>query len=61
MAVALVESGYRYGHDFLYSAFPNAEHSERHWGQRPHLPCQFFLRRPAVISRHREASVSTRL
>lgn len=26
MAVALAERGYRYGHDFLYFAFPNAEH-----------------------------------
>ena len=60
MAVALAERGYRYGHDFLYFAFPNAEHTERDWGQRLHLPFQFFAGRPAVISRIKEASVSTR-
>jgi predicted alpha/beta superfamily hydrolase len=56
MAVALAERGYHYGHDFLYFAFPNAEHSEHDWGQRLHLPFQFFAGRPAVISRLKEAS-----
>ena len=51
MAVALAERGYRYGHDFLYFAFPTAEHSERDWGQRLHLPFQFLAGRPAVNSR----------
>jgi len=61
MAVALAERGYRYGHDFLYFAFPNAEHSERDWGQRLHLPFQFFAGQPAVISRlKREAPHSGR-
>jgi enterochelin esterase-like enzyme len=58
MAVALAERGYRYGHDFLYFAFPNAEHSEHDWGQRLHLPFQFFAGAPAVISVLREASLS---
>jgi enterochelin esterase-like enzyme len=57
MAVALAERGYRYGHDFLYFAFPNAEHSERDWGQRLHLPFQFFAGGPAVISLLREGLV----
>jgi predicted alpha/beta superfamily hydrolase len=56
MAVALAERGYRYGLDFLYFAFPNAEHSERDWGQRLHLPFQFFAGGPAVISRLKAAS-----
>ena len=56
MAMALVERGYQYGHDFVYFAFPNAEHSERDWGQRLHLPFQFFAGRPAVISRLKEAT-----
>lgn len=56
MAVALAERGYRYGHDFLYFAFPNAEHSEKDWSQRLHLPFQFFAGRPAVISRLKEAT-----
>ena len=55
MAVALAERGYHYGHDFLYFAFPNAEHSEHDWGRRLHLPFQFFAGRPAVISRLKEA------
>jgi len=54
MAVALAERGYRYGLDFLYFAFPNAIHSERDWGQRLHLPFQFFAGQPAVISRLKE-------
>jgi hypothetical protein len=57
MAVALAERGYRYGLDFLYFAFPNAEHSERDWGQRLHLPFQFFAGQPAVISRLKEDAV----
>ena len=60
MAVALAERGYHYGHDFLYFAFPNAEHSEHDWGQRLHLPFQFFAGRPAVISRAKEAFVSAK-
>ena len=58
MAVALAERGYRYGDDFLYFAFPNAGHSERDWGQRLHLPFQFFAGKPAVISRLKEATVA---
>lgn len=54
MAVALAERGYDYGHDFLYFAFPSAEHSERDWGQRLHIPFQFFASIPAVISRRKQ-------
>jgi hypothetical protein len=50
MAVAMAERGYRYGRDFLYFSYPNAEHSERDWGQRLHIPFQFFAGQPAVIS-----------
>ena len=57
MAVALAERGYQYGHDFLYFAFPNAEHSEHYWGQRLHLPFQFFVGRPALVSRLKEARI----
>lgn len=56
MAMALTERGYHYGHDFLYFAFPNAEHSERDWGQRLHLPFQFFAGQPAAISRLKEVA-----
>ena len=56
MAVALAERGYRYGHDFLYFAFPNAGHSERDWGQRLHVPFQFFAGQPAMISRFKEVA-----
>jgi predicted alpha/beta superfamily hydrolase len=51
LAMALAERGYRYGLDFLYFAFPNAKHSENDWGQRLHVPFQFFAGRPAVVSR----------
>jgi enterochelin esterase-like enzyme len=57
MAMALAERGYRYGLDFMYFAFPNAEHSEKDWGQRLHVPFQFFVGRPAVVSRLREQLV----
>jgi len=60
MAMALVERGYRYGLDFMYFAFPNAKHSERDWGQRLHLPFQFFAGRPAVVSRLKEGSIKLR-
>jgi predicted alpha/beta superfamily hydrolase len=59
MAIALADRGYRYGHDFLYFAFPNAGHSEHDWGQRLHLPFQFFAGRAAVISRWNELSGKT--
>lgn len=59
MAIALAERGYRYGHDFMYFAFPNAEHSERDWGQRLHLPFQFFAGGPVVMSLQKEAAVDT--
>ncbi|HVO64642.1 MAG TPA: alpha/beta hydrolase-fold protein [Terriglobales bacterium] len=58
MAIALAQRGYRYGHDFLYFAYPNAEHSERDWGQRLHLPFQFFAGQPAVNSRLLEAAMA---
>lgn len=58
MALALAERGYRYGHDFLYFAFPNAKHSENDWGQRLHVPFQFFAGRPAVVSRSKEIAVA---
>lgn len=54
MALALAERGYRYGLDFMYLAFPNAKHSENDWGQRLHVPLQFFAGRPAVVSRLKE-------
>jgi enterochelin esterase-like enzyme len=57
MAMALAERGYRYGLDFMYFAFPNAEHSEKDWGQRLHVPFQFFAGRPAVVSRLKEQLV----
>jgi len=58
MAMALAERGYRYGLDFMYFAFPNAEHSEKDWGQRLHVPFQFFAGRPAVVSRLRDFAYS---
>lgn len=42
MAMALVSRGWAYGHDLVHCAFPLAEHDERAWGLRLHLPLQFF-------------------
>ena len=40
MAMALVSRGWIYGRDLLHFAFPLAEHDERAWGLRLHLPLQ---------------------
>jgi predicted alpha/beta superfamily hydrolase len=42
MAMALVSRGFVYGRDLLHFAFPLAEHDERSWGLRLHLPLQLF-------------------
>jgi predicted alpha/beta superfamily hydrolase len=42
MAMALVSRGWVYGHDLLHFAFPLAEHDEKAWGLRLHLPLQLF-------------------
>lgn len=42
MAMALASRGWVYGRDFLHFAFPLAEHDERSWGLRLHLPLQLF-------------------
>jgi predicted alpha/beta superfamily hydrolase len=42
MAMALVSRGWIYGHDLLHFAFPLAEHDEKAWGLRLHLPLQLF-------------------
>jgi predicted alpha/beta superfamily hydrolase len=39
----LASRGYRSGEDLLYYAFPQAEHSERFWASRLHIPFQFFF------------------
>jgi predicted alpha/beta superfamily hydrolase len=42
MAMALVSRGWIYGLDLLHFAFPLAEHDEKAWGLRLHLPLQLF-------------------
>ena len=42
MAMALVSRGWVYGRDLLHFAFPLAEHDEKAWGVRLHLPLQLF-------------------
>ena len=39
----LARSGYQFGRDLLYFAFPNAEHDESYWATRSHIPFQFFF------------------
>ena len=36
-------AGYRHGQDWITRKFPGAEHSERAWRQRVHLPLLFLL------------------
>ncbi len=42
MAMALVSRGWVHGRDLLHFAFPLAEHDEKAWGLRLHLPLQLF-------------------
>ena len=42
MAMALISRGWRYGHNMLHLCFPFAEHDEKAWGMRLHLPLQFL-------------------
>lgn len=51
MATALISRGWRYGHNLLHLSFPHAEHDERSWGTRLHLPMQFLYGAVARASR----------
>jgi predicted alpha/beta superfamily hydrolase len=51
MAMALVSRGWLYGHNVFHLAFPNAEHDERAWAMRLHLPLQFLNGAVARASR----------
>ena len=42
MAMALVSRGWQFGRDLMHFAFPLAEHDEKAWGMRLHLPLQLF-------------------
>lgn len=43
MRARLARVGFREGIDLLYFAFPGERHSERAWGERCHVPFQFFF------------------
>lgn len=52
MRARLLRAGFEEGKDLLYFAFPGARHSENDWGDRVHIPFQFFFgERPDVRSR----------
>lgn len=51
MAMALVSRGWQYGHDLFHQAFPWAEHDEKAWSLRLHLPLQFLNGAVAQASR----------
>lgn len=40
MAMALISRGWRWGHNLLHLAYPNAKHGEPDWGMRLHVPLQ---------------------
>ena len=40
MAMALISRGWRWGHNLLHLAYPNARHGEPDWGLRLHVPLQ---------------------
>lgn len=54
MASALIERGWRLGHDLMHFSFPLEGHSEKAWGRRLHLPTQVFARslRDLNVARH---------
>ncbi|MBL8899091.1 MAG: alpha/beta hydrolase [Planctomycetes bacterium] len=39
----LVRRGFKTGADLLYLAYPQAQHDERAWAERVHVPLQFFF------------------
>ena len=49
--MALATRGWQYGLNFLHLCFPMAEHDEKSWGMRLHLPMQFILGAVARASR----------
>jgi predicted alpha/beta superfamily hydrolase len=51
MAMALISRGWIYGYNLLHLSFPHAEHDERAWGFRLHLPLQFINGSVARASR----------
>jgi predicted alpha/beta superfamily hydrolase len=51
MAMALIQRGWRFGHNLLHLCFPHAEHDEGSWGVRLHLPMQFLAGSVARASR----------
>ena len=53
MAAALSQRGYRMPEDFLHLVFPHAQHNERAWGSRLHLPLQLGLGKVAISQRER--------
>ena len=53
MALALRHSGYEYGRDYLHLAFPHASHDEDAWGDRLHLPLQYFVGKMSAAARGR--------
>lgn len=51
MAMALISRGWQYGHNLMHLCFPHAEHDEKAWGLRIHLPLQFLNGAVARASR----------
>ncbi|MEO0479312.1 MAG: alpha/beta hydrolase-fold protein [Planctomycetota bacterium] len=43
MRARLVRAGYQEGVELMYFAFPDGRHNEQAWGDRVHLPFQFFF------------------
>ena len=42
MAAALIEAGFVLGRDVVHLAYPLAQHDERSWSLRLHVPLQLF-------------------
>ena len=53
MAMALISRGWRWGHNLLHLAFPNAKHGEPDWGMRLHVPLQMIADQSRVTAEWR--------
>jgi predicted alpha/beta superfamily hydrolase len=51
MALALISRGWEYGRNLMHMCFPMADHGEKSWAMRLHLPLQFISGAVARASR----------
>ena len=60
MNVLLDRKGYGKNSELLYFAFPQAQHDERSWAMRAHIPFQFFFEQGLIPTSCQQGSVIKR-